>query len=560
MFALTRSRAEEDSRDIPLRDRARPRVRPRARRERPLPRGSRCRSFQKRPALARPVPEASTRPVPRPPRRRRSLRDTSSRSRRAMSSRTPPRASSPTPASRVPRRFFARRRATRCSDASLPYRRGSRRRLVHRRENRARAVASPRRAARRVRSPRRPARRVRAANDPSGTTQDDRRLRRDVDARNLRAPRHRCDSHVASYPRPPRCDASRVSARLDASSRVGSRVERSRARRDRARLRDAARNVARRDETHASSTRARGVFRRVHRSNARFVRRGVRVHRGGAVVAPRGRGRMAPRRGRRRGRKPPRDVREPEGRDRASAFERARPRRRHSRARESRPSHRAARSNHRRECDRGGGDGRVRRRDGVRTQRTEPRRVARPRVASRFARFSDAMVLDAAAHVAADACARLTREFDPEGARRNTRGGTIPVPSDVVGSIPKRACEEIVARCPPPSAAAAVAASIRRARAVERSSVAFRSSFDESSPATHCRRRRRGIHLAASFSGRRSPRRVSPRGDESSDERFSSDESSDEYESSTVDVASFAATTAIRIERANERGDAARRG
>lgn len=63
--------------------------------------GSRCRSFQKRPALARPVPEASTRPVPRPPRRRRSLRDTSSRSRRAMSSRTPPRASSPDP--RVPR-------------------------------------------------------------------------------------------------------------------------------------------------------------------------------------------------------------------------------------------------------------------------------------------------------------------------------------------------------------------------------------------------------------------------------------------------------------------------
>ena len=191
-----------------------------------------------------------------------------------------------------------------------------------------------------------------------------------------------------------------------------------------------------------------------------------------------------------------------------------------------------------------------------------PNRVAShvARVASRFARFSDAMVLDAAAHVAADACARLTREFDPEGARRNTRGGTIPVPSDVVGSIPKRACEEIVARCPPPSAAAAVAASIRRARAVERSSVAFRSSFDESSPATHCRRRRRGIHLAASFSGRRSPRRVSPRGDESSDERFSSDESSDEYESSTVDVASFAATTAIRIERANERGDAARRG
>ena len=45
------------------------------------------------------------------------------------------------------------------------------------------------------------------------------------------------------------------------------------------------------------------------------------------------------------------------------------------------------------------------------------------RVASRFARFSDAMVLDAAAHVAADACARLTREFDFEGARRDTRGG-----------------------------------------------------------------------------------------------------------------------------------------
>lgn len=194
-----------------------------------------------------------------------------------------------------------------------------------------------------------------------------------------------------------------------------------------------------------------------------------------------------------------------------------------------------------------------------------PNRVASriARVASRFAQFSDAMVLDAAAHVAADACARLTREFDFEGARRDTRGGlgfNTPVPSDVVGSIPRRACEEIVARCPPPSAAAAVAASIRRARAVERSSVAFRSSFDERSSATHRRRRRRGIHLAASFSGRRSPRRVSPRGDESSDERFSSDESSDEYESSTVDVASFAAATAIRIERANERGDAARRG
>lgn len=134
------------------------------------------------------------------------LRVPDGRCRRARLRARPP----PTPASRVPRRFFARRRATRCSDASLPYRRGSRRRLVHRRENRARAVASPRRAARRarsprraarrVRSPRRAARRVRAANDPSGTTQDDRRRRRDVDARNLRAPRHRCDSHVVSYP------------------------------------------------------------------------------------------------------------------------------------------------------------------------------------------------------------------------------------------------------------------------------------------------------------------------------------------------------------------------
>ena len=62
--------------------------------------GSRCRSSQKRPALARPVPDASTRP-PRPPRRRRSLRDASSHSREATSSRTPPRASSPDP--RVPR-------------------------------------------------------------------------------------------------------------------------------------------------------------------------------------------------------------------------------------------------------------------------------------------------------------------------------------------------------------------------------------------------------------------------------------------------------------------------
>ena len=193
----------------------------------------------------------------------------------------------------------------------------------------------------------------------------------------------------------------------------------------------------------------------------------------------------------------------------------------------------------------------------------EPNRIAG--IATRFARLSDAMVLDAAAHVAANACERLARGFDPERERdrrdSDSRGDSTPVPSDVVGSIPERACAEIFARCPPPSSAPAVAAWIRRARAVDRSNVGFRSGFigfDGESSTPRRRRIRRGLRLAASFSGRRFARRVDPRGvDEET--RFSSDESSDEYESSTADVAAFAEATAIRIARAKERGDDTRR-
>ena len=183
----------------------------------------------------------------------------------------------------------------------------------------------------------------------------------------------------------------------------------------------------------------------------------------------------------------------------------------------------------------------------------EPNRIAG--IATRFARLSDAMVLDAAAHVAADACERLARGFDPERERRDgdSRGDSTFVPSDVVGYI--------FARCPPTSSAPAVVAWIRRARAVDRSSVGFRSGFigfDGESFAPRRRRVRRGLRLAASFSGRRLAPRVDPRGvDEETP--FSSDESSDENESSTADVAAFAEATAIRIARAKERGDDTRR-
>ena len=189
----------------------------------------------------------------------------------------------------------------------------------------------------------------------------------------------------------------------------------------------------------------------------------------------------------------------------------------------------------------------------------EPNRIAG--IASRFARLSDAMVLDAAAHVAANACERLARGFDPERERRDgdSRGDSTFVPPDVVGSIPERACAEVFARCPPTSSAPAVVAWIRRARAVDRSSVGFRSGFigfDGESFAPRRRRVRRGLRLAASFSGRRLAPRVDPRGvDEETP--FSSDESSDENESSTADVAAFAEATAIRI--AKERGDDTRR-
>ena len=182
-----------------------------------------------------------------------------------------------------------------------------------------------------------------------------------------------------------------------------------------------------------------------------------------------------------------------------------------------------------------------------------PNRIAG--IATRFARLSDAMVLDAAAHVAADACERLARGFDPERERRDgdSRGDSTFVPSDVVGYI--------FARCPPMSSAPAVVAWIRRARAVDRSSVGFRSGFiglDGESFAPRRRRVRRGLRLAASFSGRRLAPRVDPRGvDEETP--FSSDESSDEHESSTVDVAAFAEATAIRIARAKESGDDTRR-
>ena len=193
----------------------------------------------------------------------------------------------------------------------------------------------------------------------------------------------------------------------------------------------------------------------------------------------------------------------------------------------------------------------------------EPNRIAG--IATRFARLSDAMVLDAAAHVAADACERLARGFDPERERDcrdgDSRGDSTPVPSDVVGSIPERACAEIFARCQPPSSAPAVAAWIRRARAVDRSNVGLRSGFigfDGESFANRRRRIRRGLRLAASFSGRRFARRVDRRGVDD-ETQVSSDESSDEYESSTADVAAFAEATAIRIARAKERGDDTRR-
>jgi hypothetical protein len=191
----------------------------------------------------------------------------------------------------------------------------------------------------------------------------------------------------------------------------------------------------------------------------------------------------------------------------------------------------------------------------------EPNRIAG--IATRFARLSDAMVLDAAAHVAANACERSLRGFDPgrECRDRDSRGVSTSVSSEVVGSIPERACAEIFARCPPSSSTPAVAAWIRRARAVDRSNVGFRSGFigfDGGSFAPHRRRIRRGLRLAASFSGRRFARRVDPRGADE-ETQILSDESSDEYESSTADVAAFATATAIRISRAKERGDATRR-
>ena len=458
-----------------------------------------------------------------------------------------------------------------------------------------------------MRSPRRAARRVRAANDPSGTAQDDRRRRRDVDARNLRAPRV-IDATPTSFR-----ILDRPVATLRASLRVWTRrLASARASNDRARV-GTARDFATQRERRAATRRARVRRARAAFSAAFAVRRAGSFAEATLSIAEalvelrRGRGRMAasvavddadenrredaarrrsPRRRRERARlvsaaerargvsipsasrsrsRPRggrRDVREPEGRGRG-----------HEDARPSRDA-RIGRRRWRARASRVRADARRVRTivaDAIATAVTDASADATafgpngPNELTRDSRdFRTRWSWTPAAHVAADACARLTREFDFEGARRDTRGGVgfHPRPFGRRRFDPGARARRLSrgARRPPPRRPPRrrVDTTSARRRTIERGvSFEFRRAFvGDASSAPTTRYPPGGVVLRTAVPAAH----VSPRGDAIVGRRRASDESSDEYESSTVDVASFAAATAIRIERANERADAARRG